>query len=78
MQRETALHALAAEFFRVFSRAEYALKASGFNNAEGPAEANWGCFARAVEGFVANPPTREVRDAIAFMLRRAAEEAIHC
>lgn len=67
MQREEALHKLAAEFFRVFSRTEYALKVSGFNNGEGPAEANWGQFARAVEAFVESPPTPEVAKAIELM-----------
>lgn len=67
--RDETLHTLAAEFFRVFSRAEYALKASGFNKGEGPAEANWEQFAAALEAFVANPPDIEVRDAIAFVLR---------
>ena len=68
MSRTDSLHVLASEFFRVFSRAEYALKASGFNNGDGPAEANWGKFARAVEAFVANPGTPVVREAIAFIL----------
>lgn len=69
MTHTESLHVLAAEFFRVFSRTEYALKASGFNKGEGPAEADWGGFARAVEAFVANPGTPHVVEAVAFILQ---------
>jgi len=69
MPDDGELHALAAELFRVFSRTEYALKASGFNNGDGPAEANWGQFARAIEGFIARPPSPKLREARDFILR---------
>ncbi|WP_339409688.1 hypothetical protein [Pseudomonas sp. EA_35y_Pfl2_R5] len=62
------LHQIAADFFRVFSRTEYALKASGFNNGNGPAEANWGNFARAVEAAIGSPSTPELRQAIEYIL----------
>jgi hypothetical protein len=39
------LNELAAQFFRVFARAEYALKASGYNDGDGPAAPNWRQFA---------------------------------
>lgn len=58
---------LAAKLFHVFSRTEYALKASGFNNGDGPAKANWQQFAFAIEDSVANPQTAELRDAIDFI-----------
>src|SRR5437764_995290 len=68
MVNQRELHDIAAEFFRVFSRTEYALKASGFNNGDGPADANWRAFADTIETFIANPPS-EVREAIDFILR---------
>lgn len=68
MPTEDHLHSLAAEFFHVFSRLEYSLKAAGYNNGDGPAEANWSLFARAIESAVASPPTGEVDEAINFLL----------
>lgn len=62
------LDALAAELFHVFSRTEYALKASGFNNGDGEAKANWQSFAKAVEALIANPPSSDLRAAIDFIL----------
>jgi hypothetical protein len=67
MPHDQSLHELAAEFFRVFARTEYALKASGFNKGDGPAEANWGQFARSVEAFIGNPP-QHVREAVEFIM----------
>lgn len=69
MPHDQALHKLAAEFFRVFARAEYALKASGFNRGDGPAEPDWRAFAVAVEEFISNPPTQELQQAVDFILK---------
>ncbi len=68
MQQPTHLDRLATEFFSTFSRFEYSLKASGFNNGDGPAEANWSLFAKAMEHFVSEPPNPEVAEAIASIL----------
>lgn len=68
MPQDQNLHLLAAEFFRVFARTEYALKASGFNQGNGPAEPNWTKFALAVEAFVGNPPNEKVLQAVKFIL----------
>ena len=57
---------LASNLFHVFSRTEYALKASGFNNGDGEAQANWRSFALAVEAVVANPDTPALQEAIDF------------
>lgn len=69
MPHDQNLHSLAAEFFRVFSRIEYALKVSGFNNGDGPAEANWTKFADAIEGFVSMSSSQETQEAIEFILK---------
>jgi hypothetical protein len=68
MPTDDHLHNLAAEFFHAFSRAEYALKAAGYNNGDGPAEANWSRFARSIEDRVAAPPIGDTSDAISFLL----------
>lgn len=65
---DEALHRLAAEFFYVFARMEYALKASGFHYGDGPAEPNWTDFAKSVETIITNPSTSELKDAIEFIL----------
>ena len=41
---------IAIELFRRFARMEYALKAAGFHNGEGKAEANWDKFAVSIRG----------------------------
>lgn len=66
MAHLTNLDELARKFFHVFSRTEYALKVSGFNNGDGPAEANWRSFALAVEALIAQPTSPELIDAINF------------
>tara|TARA_B100001540_G_C15770373_1_gene626023 strand:- start:494 stop:946 length:453 start_codon:yes stop_codon:yes gene_type:complete len=45
---EEKLDELAAEFFKTFSRMEYALKAASFHKGNGKAEANWTAFAEAI------------------------------
>lgn len=69
MRHDQDLYSLAADFFCVFSRTEYALKASGFNKGDGPAEPNWIKFATALESFVGSPPSDEVLQAIKFILK---------
>jgi len=68
MSENPILDALANEFFRVFSRAEYSLKASGFHKGDGEANANWGKFSREVEDLIRNPISQDLREAISFML----------
>jgi hypothetical protein len=62
------LNQVASNFFRVFSRAEYALKASGFHKGDGNAEANWGAFASEVSGLIDSPSNESLATAIAFIL----------
>lgn len=66
MTRNQHLDQLAGKLFRVFSRTEYALKAAGYNNGDGAAEANWRAFALAVEDLIANPTHQELCEAIDF------------
>lgn len=67
MTRHPHLDDLATQLFHVFSRTEYALKVSGFNNGDGDAKANWKDFALAVENLIANPSSQELRGAIDFI-----------
>lgn len=68
MERHQHLDKLAGELFHVFSRTEYSLKASGFNNGDGVAEVNWRKFALAVEELIANPRSQELKEAIEFIM----------
>lgn len=68
MSSDADLHKTAAQFFQVFSRMEYALKASGYNNGDGTAEANWKKFALAVASSVNSPPSGEISESITFLL----------
>lgn len=69
MPKDQDLHLLATEFFLVFSRFEYALKASGFNKGDGPAQPNWSMFAAAVKNWVSSTRDQKVSEAIQFILR---------
>ncbi len=66
MTSHSHLDQLAGNLFHVFSRTEYTLKASGFNNGNGPAEANWRTFALAVEAVIAAPSSPALKEAIDF------------
>lgn len=68
MRAHPSIDQLAENLFYTFARTEYALKASGFNNGDGAAEANWRKFALAVEALIANPPSAELREAVRFVL----------
>ncbi|WP_230432447.1 hypothetical protein [Plesiomonas shigelloides] len=63
------LDQLATEFFKVFSRSEYALKAAGFHNGDGNAMANWATFAEAVEVLIQEPNNKQLHDAIEFIFQ---------
>lgn len=45
----TDLEKKSYEFFKLFSRAEYSLKASGFNCGDGNAKADWESFAQSID-----------------------------
>ena len=68
MYNDAALHSIASKFFQVFSRSEYALKASGFNKGDGVAEPSWKNFALAIESSISDPPSGEITEAINFLL----------
>ena len=73
---EAELDALSLQVFRIFARCEYALKAAGFHNGEGNAEANWRNFAISIEDLFANPPTPELQAAIAYILAHPPKKQI--
>ncbi len=72
------LDELAGKLFRVFSRTEYSLKAAGFNNGDGPAEANWRKFALAVEELIANPASDELKESIEMILNKPPKKQVIC
>lgn len=67
---------LAGKLFHVFSRTEYALKAAGYNNGDGVAEANWRSFALAVEDLIGNPTTQELQEAIGFFFNSPPKKQV--
>jgi hypothetical protein len=68
MRNNPELDQLASEFFKVFSRSEYALKAAGFHKGDGNAEANWSEFAKEIEAIIQAPESQELSAAIDFIL----------
>lgn len=72
------LHSLAAEFFRTFSRMEYALKAAGhFVKNQRKAEPDWPGFAATVEAAFAACDSRAVKEAADFILREPPRKQIN-
>lgn len=65
---EDELHRLAIDLFRTFSRFEYALKAAGFHNGDGAAEANWRDFALSVAALFDDPQDEVFKEAIDYIL----------
>jgi hypothetical protein len=61
------LDELAKKFFHLFCRVEYAQNVAGFNNGNGPAEANWRNFALAIEAIIEQPTSPDLIDAIDFL-----------
>ena len=76
MKANIDLDELASSFFREFSRSEYALKAAGFHNGEGNAEANWSAFSQEVEAYIQNPDDASVSEAINFILSHPPKKQV--
>lgn len=72
------LHRMAGEFFRTFSRMEYALKAAGFmiENRRN-AEADWGRFAEAVGNTLVDEGSEAVRTAVAYIRKSPPKKQIN-
>lgn len=72
------LHQIASEFFRTFSRMEYALKAAGFLvRNQRKAEADWGRFALEVEAALASSEPAEIQGAITFVLTEPPKKQVN-
>jgi len=72
------LHRLAGEFFRLFSRFEYALKANGYlipNRRN--AEADWSRFAVEIHDAFGNLESEELKTAINFILSEPPKKQIN-
>ena len=67
MPAASNLNRKSTRLFKLFSRMEYALKATGFHCGEGNATANWTGFAKSdeIEALIANPRPKRLVDAIA-------------
>ncbi len=71
---ETELDQFAIQLFQKFARIEYALKAAGFHNGDGPAIPNWDKFASSVSGVLENDPAIVV--AIKYMSEKPPKKQI--
>jgi len=76
MTQHKYLDKLACELLHVFSRAEYSLKAANFNKGNGPAKADWRKFALAVEELIAHPKSKELKEAIDFILHAPPKKQV--
>ena len=65
---ETELEQFAIQLFQKFARIEYALKAAGFHNGDGPAMPNWNKFASSVPGVFENDPA--IAAAVKYMIEK--------
>ncbi len=76
METTAELEKLAFEFFKVFARAEYSLKASGFNCGDGNAKADWSTFSKQVENLIQTPNNQELQEAIDFVMSQPPKKQI--
>ncbi len=75
---DPALHKRAAEFFRIFSRMEYALKATGYLvPSRRNAEADWTKFALDIHELFANIDTEQLGKATTFLLTEPPKKQIN-
>lgn len=75
---DPALHKLAGEFFRMFSRMEYALKATGYLvPSQRNAEADWTKFAIDIHENFANIATEQLGKATTFLLTEPPKKQIN-
>jgi hypothetical protein len=70
------LDRLATEMFRTFARFEYALKAAGFHNGDGAAEANWRSFAESVPAVFTNPRDPALNEAVRYILSHPPKKQV--
>ena len=72
------LHQIANEFFRKFSRMEYALKAAGFLvTNQRNAEADWKRFALNIEAALTSPDAAEIQGAIMLILTEPPKKQVN-
>jgi hypothetical protein len=71
------LHRLAADFFRMFSRMEYALKVSGFLVQKRSAEANWTSFAEEIHDRFEKINAEQLRNQTTYLLREPPKKQIN-
>ena len=67
---------LSNQFFQVFSRTEYALKATGFHKGKGDAKANWEMFADEIEDRINDCLDSDFKQAIKYLSDRPPKKQI--
>lgn len=67
---------LAFDFFRVFARCEYCLKAVGFRKLGKDAEADWRAFSDEVRAMIEDPKSEELKAAIEYILKNPPKKQV--
>jgi len=70
------LEHLAIDMFHTFARFEYSLKAAGFHNGDGPAEANWRKFAEQAAALFDDPQGEALNEAITYILNHPPKKQV--
>ena len=73
---EEILNRLRADMFITFARFEYALKAAGFHNGNGPAKPNWTKFAKSVSDVFDRPPDPHFEAAVEYVVTHPPKQQI--
>lgn len=68
MNIDSELDKMACQFFRLFSRAEYALKMAGFYTNSTYLQPDWTRFASTVDTIITSPPSDELEAAVSFIV----------
>ncbi|WP_394143214.1 hypothetical protein [Vibrio atypicus] len=70
------LEKLSFDFFKLFSRLEYALKVTGFNTGDGNANANWGEFSLNIDALFFSSENQELKKSYNYVLANPPKKQI--
>ena len=70
------LEKLSFDFFKLFSRLEYSLKAASFNTGDGNANANWSKFAQSIDTQFLGNEDKELKKAYNYVLENPPKKQI--
>lgn len=62
--------------FRTFARFEYALKAAGYHNGDGPAEPDWRSFKESIPNLFDEPQDGKLKEAVHYILQHPPKKQV--